>query len=125
MTSGGLPFVPEQRERVDVEAVRADQLAAHAKAISLSPRKVTVEKIREDYAEMGCVNYPDDANVVLLAALAVAEQRAERMHFLACQILAVHDHVVMDTEADRELHDRAIATFRAALSDPDTQGGTE
>jgi hypothetical protein len=31
------------------------------------------------------------------------------------RVVEVHDHVVMDTPEDRELHDRAIATFREAV----------
>lgn len=45
-----------------------------------------------------------------------AEER-ERVDDLAklCEtVITVHENVVMDTPEDRELHDRAIAAFRAA-----------
>lgn len=35
---------------------------------------------------------------------------------LCKKIIDVHDHVEMDTPEDRDLHDRAVSTFREALA---------
>jgi hypothetical protein len=52
-------------------------------------------------------------------ALADERVKAARLRALAERILTVHEQVVMDTPEDRDLHDRACATFRAALAGPD------
>ena len=48
-----------------------------------------------------------------------ADELAERLAAvtrLCHTVIGAHEQVVMDTPEDRDLHDRAIATFRAALT---------
>jgi hypothetical protein len=50
-------------------------------------------------------------------ARAVRSDPVKALRYLLAQydrVVEVHEHVVMDTPEDRELHDRAIATFREA-----------
>jgi hypothetical protein len=55
---------------------------------------------------MTAPDLPDDTLTTTIAALTS----------LCDRIITVHEQVVMDTPADRELHDRACQTFRAALA---------
>lgn len=48
---------------------------------------------------------------------AIREDPMKALRYLLAQydrVVEVHEHVVMDTPEDRELHDRAIATFKEA-----------
>lgn len=50
-------------------------------------------------------------------ARAVRSDPVKALRYLLAQydrVVEVHEHVVMDTHEDRELHDRAVATFREA-----------
>lgn len=51
----------------------------------------------------------------LRAELEVLRGKVRAVEGLARKVIEVHAHVVMDTPKDRELHDRAVATFRAYL----------
>lgn len=44
------------------------------------------------------------------------ERQVQALTLLAESVIEVHEHVVMDTPEDRNLHDRAVAQFRESLA---------